>query len=234
MKQKAEQSNSHSTAQAGFTLIELLVVLAIMALLMTALAIDFASQRSRRSMVLASNETVTNLRKVQSYMLSSKNIADGVPAKYYIATFTSNSDSYKIQAIGSDYKFYDNIETIKLASTVNISTLAIPVTDLEYKIIEQQGALGGGGGVKTITIGGVKVNVQVFNCMQIIFSAPYGKIYVYGADQCDNSIVDVVKDPVQLAQLKERTTYILFANSADSTLSKYLEIVPITGQMTIH
>ena len=91
MKSKTQQIDSRFNSQAGFTLVELLAVIAIMTIIMGALVIDFAGQRGRRNIVLAGNEVVTNLRKVQSNILSSKNIPGGAPAKYYIAEFNRPS-----------------------------------------------------------------------------------------------------------------------------------------------
>ena len=69
-----KQKYSKTKYQLGFTLIELLVVISIMGILATLMIVNFAGQRVSRSLLLAKNETVTNIRKVQSYTLSSKNI----------------------------------------------------------------------------------------------------------------------------------------------------------------
>lgn len=214
MKQKADKIKS----QAGFTLIELLAVLAIMALISTALVIDFSNQRGPRNIVLAKNETITNLRKVQSYMLSSRNIPpDNTPAKYYIATFNRNLTtkkevqfSYTVDAVDNDYVYHPAIESISLPNSVTISNLTInqPV--------------------------GVKGEPLEYNCMQIIFSAPFGKIYINGSDVCDDSIVNILKDPVSLAELSENTANIYFSEPTGSVTDAHLEIVPITGQMSAY
>lgn len=114
MKQK------HIT-QAGFTLIELLVVLSMMTLLMTAIVINFNVTRAARSAVLAQNETITNIRKAQSDMLSSRDVpvSGAGPAKFYVVRFEANKTQYKIQAIDNSYQLYD-IETVTLPGEVKV------------------------------------------------------------------------------------------------------------------
>lgn len=214
MKQKSDKISS----QAGFTLVELLVVLAIMALVSTALVIDFSRQRGPRNIVLAKNETITNLRKVQSYMLSSRNLPkDNTPVKYYIATFKVRGDdekqainSYTIDAVDNDYVFNSGLETISLPTSVSVSKLTIHRD------------------------AGVKGEPNEYGCMQIIFSAPFGKMYVNGDEVCDSSIVDILRDPVRLAELSENTAKIYFSEPSGTVEGAYLEIVPITGQMSAH
>ena len=198
MKQKLSKIQS----QAGFTLVELLAVLAISSLLLGALVIDFAGQRGRRNIVLAKNETVTNLRKVQSYMLSSRNISSGVPAKYYIATLAAGSSSYTIQAVDKNFVYHDNIETINLPSKVNTSMLAVLSEESDTS-----------GESINLQIGDDTVKALSYNCVQVIFGAPFGKMYTHGSDRCNSSIAEILKDPVQISQLNEKSTYVFFSGS---------------------
>ena len=209
MKQKSDKIKS----QAGFTLIELLAVIAIMALISTALVIDFNRQRGPRNIVLAKNETITNLRKVQGYMLSSRNIPpNNTPAKYYIATFDAKEtpNSYTVAAVDNDYVYHPGVETISLPDSVIFSNLTINRPD------------------------GVKGDPLAYKCMQIIFSAPFGKMYVNGSETCDGSIVDILKDPVSLAELSENKASIYFSELSGTVQDAYLEIVPVTGQMSAY
>lgn len=206
MKQKI---SNKSISQAGFTVVELLAVMAIMTLLLGALVLDFAGQRGKRNIVLAKNETATNLRKVQSYMLSSKNHSTGVAVKYYVATFSSDADknlTYTVDAVDNNYNFLP-VETVKLPTYTKISA------------------------IRAVTSPGVE---QSFNCVQVIFSAPFGKVYTNGAATCSSGIKDVLKDPVQRSQLSEKTTRVYFAESTETTGTSYLEIVPVTGQMATY
>ncbi|HEX3099356.1 MAG TPA: type II secretion system protein [Patescibacteria group bacterium] len=199
MKQKQAKIQS----QAGFTLIELLAVLAIMTLIMGALAIDFASQRTKRNIVLAKNETVTNLRKAQSYTLSSRDISAGVPAKYYVVNFTTNSTSYTIDSIDNNYSYHSAVETINLPTNIKVSS--------------------------------IQSNGSTYTCMQIVFSAPFGKIYAYGSSTCGSAIATVLRDPIQTSALSEASSKIYFTDlSGVGPGSPYVEVVPITGQMATY
>jgi hypothetical protein len=175
-----------------------------MTLITGLLVIDFASQRAIRNVVLAKNETATNIRKVQSYMLSSRNISANLPAKYYMLTFTK-SNTYKVQAIDNAYVFHDNIEVITLPTSVTVSNLQIGSTSYE--------------------------------CLQIIYSAPFGNMYVYGSStpsDCGASVISKLRDPVQLASMSQSASYVIFSGLANDPAGKYIQISPLTGQVISH
>lgn len=117
-------------SQKGFTLIELMVVIGIMSLLVGALLVDFAGQRNRRSLNIAQNEMVTNLRKVQSYILAARTPSGIPPVQYYVVklnTAAGQNSAYTIQAlynITSSPKLAD-VETVKLPNDVVLTGLAI-------------------------------------------------------------------------------------------------------------
>ncbi len=230
MKQKQDKTIS----QAGFTIVELLAVLAIMTLLMGALVLDFASQRGKRNIVLAKNETITNLRKVQSYTLSSKNLPTGESVKYYIATFSAGANSFTVDAIDSDYVFHPAVETIALPSAISIEN----ITTIDNKDSGQgtKSEVAGGGVVRDISTGIAQDKGGVYKCMQIIFSAPFGKIYTNGSSVCGDSVINSLRDPVQRAELSEKTARIYFNETSENIAKSpsYLEVVPVTGQMTIY
>ncbi len=232
MKQKTDKFKS----QAGFTLVELLAVLAIMTLIMGALVLDFASQRGKRNLVLAKNETATNLRKVQSYMLSSKNLPTGEAVKYYIATFNSGATSYTIDAVDNNYVFHPGIETVNLPSLVSITDIKIVPNSITRSPSGKDLAPEKGG--SDLLGGFIGGDSSSYKCMQIIFSAPFGKMYTNGSSTCNKSISDVLKDPVQRAALSENTAQIYFSDSnggdQGQKAESYLEVVPITGQMTTY
>ncbi len=232
MKQKQDKTIS----QAGFTIVELLAVLAIMTLLMGALVLDFASQRGKRNIVLAKNETITNLRKVQSYTLSSKNLPTGESVKYYIATFSAGANSFTVDAIDSDYVFHPAVETIALPSAISIEN----ITTIDNKdsgqgtkseVVAEESVR-----VRDAGLGALSDKGNVYKCMQIIFSAPFGKIYTNGSSVCGDSVINSLRDPVQRAALSEKTARIYFNETSENVAKSpsYLEVVPVTGQMTIY
>jgi prepilin-type N-terminal cleavage/methylation domain-containing protein len=259
-----KQKNSKQNSQSGFTLVELLVVLAIMTLITATIVIDFTRQRGQRNLVLAKNEAITNIRKVQSYMLSSKNITpSNDPAKFYIITFDlATPHIYKVQAVSKDYEFYDNVETINLPTAVNISQILTtpdvidfgppPIDDSEESDgmgdavldggeLNEQSAVGSldfAGDLQEdepVDIGGIAdEDPNSHQCIQIIFSAPFGKMYTNGTSNCTSSIKDTLKDPVKVAGISEKRAQIYFTDTSGSGATVYIELDPVTGQMTAH
>lgn len=204
MKPKQEQNYKF----AGFTLIELMVVVAIMALMAAALIVDFNRNRVARSIQIAKNETASNIRKAQGYLLSSKNITGNTPAKFYIVTLMTSGGgtSYTIDAIDNTGQYKNTpVETINLPSGVKISDVRI-------------------------TINGNQVSQS---CMQIVFAAPLGEEYVIPT--CGANVASIVSDPVQLAAQSQGPAYIYFQGVTTTvTGSNYVEIFPLTGQILTH
>jgi hypothetical protein len=132
--------------------------------------------------MIAKNETVTNIRKAQGYLLSSKNITPTTAAKFYIVTFmTSNyGTSYTIDAIDNNYQYISPVERINLPTGVKISAVT---TGIGSQQIPQ-------------------------SCMQIVFAAPLGEEYV--VPSCGPNIVDTVRDPVQLAAQSQNRHIFIF------------------------
>lgn len=201
-----KQNSKQFKRQTGFTLIELLVVLGIMVLMTSIVVIDFNRQKAVRNIVLAKNETVTNLRKVQSYMLSSRNISGDIAAKFYIVELYKGSTNYTVNAVDSEYNYHSTLETISLPNGVNFDSLT------------------GGPQVKGETI--------YYDCVQIIFSAPFATMYARGTQKCGSDITDILRDPVQLASLSQQTVYLNFQGIPGTEGAKYIQVSPITGQIT--
>ncbi len=195
--------------QKGFTLIELLVVIAIMALLMTVLILDFNSQRANRNIVLAKNETATNIRKVQNYMISSRDISPGVPAKFYIIQFRTGTRDYTVQAVDNKYVFHDSLETLQLPIDIQISSLQVNQTSYSCLNVIYAAPFG------TVYTYGSK------SCSGI-------RSLRDGA-RGTTALVDLLKDPVKLAAIPHGTASITFTGS---NVSGTVEINASTGQVT--
>ncbi len=165
MKQKQALIKS----QQGFTVIELLVVFVIMVTVFSLVLVGFSRQRVVRSTGIAQNEMVTNIRKVQSYMLSSRNVkSDNKAVKFYVINFTKTSTAYTIVPIDTNYGYRsDNTETITLNDTVQLTNLVLTNRDGQSSSP---------------------------NCVQVIFSSPFGKMYIHTASSCNSSVVNVVRD----------------------------------------
>ncbi len=182
MKQKFNKKFRVGNSR-GFTIVELLVVLSIMGLMGTVLIVNFNSTRSRRNLTLATNELTSNIRKTQSYALSARDVSAGVPAKFYVVQFDFSvaSNQYQILAIDNNYT-----PKPTLVETVNLPTDVI--------FDAQDGTLTQPIGTGTPTSP---------SCIQIIFSLPFGKIYMKGSTGvgCNSDYVDELKDPSALATM---------------------------------
>lgn len=147
-------------AELGFTLIELMVVLAIMTVVLGLVIIDFSRQRPVRDMQIAQNELVTNIRKVQSYSLFSRNVGNLKPAQYYLVKFSSATpDRYFIQAI-TDVSVAPKLnlmETVMLPRNVIFASSNPFVIDRPTPIIDP---------------------ATPPSCVLLAFKSPYGKTYV--------------------------------------------------------
>lgn len=194
MKQKA-------IIQSGFTLIEVLIVISITALLMAAITINFNRTRAARSVVFAQNETVTNIRKVQSYMLSSRDITPSVPAKFYYIKFQKGLPTYTIGAIDNNYNLHENLETVTLPGGVVISSLRY------------------GDGA-----------VSIDRCVEILFSAPFGKMFLNKDKQCDDDLISIVQNPVTLYEMHNQVVEIVLTPTHNAP-SNSIDVYSLTGRI---
>jgi len=115
--------------QGGFTLIELIVVISIIGMLSGFIVTGFNGQRPVRNQKIAQNEMVTNIRKVQSYTLSSRNLPNGQAAQYYILKFdTAQPTRYHIYGM---YNVKNPPIQMRAVETVNLPqniVLANPIS----------------------------------------------------------------------------------------------------------
>ena len=113
----------------AFTLIELLVVLSIMAIIGGAVIANYAGQRTSRNLRIAQDELVTNIRKAQSYSLSSRQIPGGITAQYYILKFnTASSSKYVLEGmynVKNPPAQVQDIETINLPQNIVIGSVTV-------------------------------------------------------------------------------------------------------------
>lgn len=166
--------------QLGFTVVELLVVFIIMVMLSSLVVINWNSQKPNRSLVIAQNELITNIRKVQSYAVSSRNISAGVSAKYYLMKFVLNSNDYTVEAIDANGQM--------VSSPIEQVNLPTPLTISQVSLADSSGS------------------TTDYSCAYAIFSVVYGKTYFYGGrvidgDFCTAADMEaLVADPVTLAR----------------------------------
>jgi prepilin-type N-terminal cleavage/methylation domain-containing protein len=223
--------------QSGFTVIELMVVCAIMATIATLFVLNFNKQQKTRSVVLAQNETVTNLRKIQSYLLSSRNLPNNQPVKFYIVKFARGSNKIQVQAVDSTYTFYSEVESIKLPGGVIVSSIDDAVSNVAFAGGKTQA--GGdqaayGGDEETVDI--AQQTANGYDCAQVAFAAPTGKMFTYlpsKADFCgqDSDIVAKLQNPPDLFKLANKGITVTLTNS-DATLSKTITLNGLSGNIT--
>ena len=137
----------------GFTLIEMLVVIGIMAMILGLFLVNFSGLEGARNLKIAQNQLVTDLRKIQSYTLSSRNVStSGKPARYYMIKFDiSTPTAYTIQAIDNASSASVDLQTIALPKTSQISSLSLQPST------------------------GSAVSAT---CVQVAFSLPFGRVFM--------------------------------------------------------
>jgi len=160
------RTRSLRVVKNGFTIMELLVVITIMMLMLGALTINLGGQRAKRNLNIAQNELVTNLRKAQSFTLSSRAVIGTKPGQVYIIKIdAANPTQYTLEAlydVRSSPKFV-TIETIKLPAGV---TFLLP-------------------NPATITRNVSPAN-QAYSCGLVAFKTPFAKTYLNGGCNATN------------------------------------------------
>jgi len=117
--------------QNGFTLIELLVVIFIMVTLTSVFLVNFGSQSGPRSLTVAKNNLVSNLRRMQSHAISSKDSTATAASKYYSLTLSSVVGAYNSYGL----KTYDssnavtNLSTEQLIAPVIVKQISVTKSD---------------------------------------------------------------------------------------------------------
>lgn len=149
----------------GFTLIELLVVISIMAIMVSLFTINLKGSGIDRGLTIAQNELVTNLRKAQSYTLSSREAAPGRSGQFFILKFDASTPTkyvlqamYGISATPTPPTLVDSMESYQLPAGVQLAL--IPLTIYRPPNI-------------------FPASTPV-SCGLIAFKGPYAKVYLNG------------------------------------------------------
>ncbi len=201
MKQKPKYKT-----ECGFTIIELLVVLSIMGLFIAAVLVNFAGTRGQRNLRIAQNELATNVRKVQSYVLSSRDTSAG-PVKYYVLKFdTANASQYVLQAVQHDVTVFTSpVETFDLPKGITINALD---TQLPY-------------GSSTIAT----------SCAQLAFALPFNKMYLDTTCTISGASNSLIRDQGILDNLDNGLVTITLRDSQSNT-TKSVIINGVSGVVT--
>ncbi len=193
--------------QSGFTIIELIVVIAIMGLFLSAVLVNYARTRGPRSLRIAQNELATNIRKVQSYVLSSRDTSEG-PVKYYVLKFDENNPSqYVLQAVQQDYdNFSDAVETFNLPTGITITAID---TQQPY-------------GSSTVDS----------RCAQVAFSLPFNKMFLDTTCDISGESNSVIRDQGAMDNLDNSLVTITMSDPQSNTTRSVI-INGVSGLVTI-
>lgn len=108
----------------GFTVIELLVVISIIAILTTAVTINFKAQREQQELLASSSDVISRLREVQSNLLAGKVIPGGtVSAKAYQINFTASGSTFDI--LYNTGSATTTLETVKLSKNIAVKQVLV-------------------------------------------------------------------------------------------------------------
>ncbi len=169
----------------GFTLVELIVVIGVIAVLTTVFLINFSSQKGPRNLRISTAELNTNLRKIQSYTLSSRDTATGVPAAYYLMSLNtlSGANTKYTSSLIDNNSAISTTETVVLPTDVTINSISITAAD------------------GTTVAGPIE-------CVQIAFKLPFAVTYIdydnNGNGTCDVNFLSDQNNPVTLASMINR------------------------------
>jgi prepilin-type N-terminal cleavage/methylation domain-containing protein len=218
----------------GFTIMELLVVLSIMGLLFTFVLVNIGGKRGARNLRLAQSGLVSDIRKIQSFTLSSRNVPGGNPTQYNLIKFDMNTpDRYYIQAI------YDKatapngngrmktIETIYFPPGVKFDISAV-APSYPVKIVRPNNPP-------------PDMNLSATDCGLLAFKAPFAKTFMSkgcsaGAEPYDivtgddySRIVNFMGDVDNVSKL---STMIITLRENQTNLSKTVTVQASNGLAT--
>lgn len=202
MKQKENRKRN------GFTLIELLAVISILGLVMSFVALNLNRLRGPRNVKIVTSQLITQIRRIQSYSLSSHNTPSGVPAKYYLLTIPSlNSKNYTISAIDQNLNLSPVIDTVNLPEGIMFSLFKAELPS------------------------GSPVSPDP-GCIQIAFGLPFGKMYV-DTDRDADGVCDMRQYLQSPPELTKRSNSLLRISIKDpvTNSTKIVALYGIAGKI---
>lgn len=203
------EKNKKQQLNLGFTLIELLVVVAIMGSLVGFMIINLGQQRGARNLKLAQNQLVTDLRKIQSYTLSSRVLPNGQPVQYYLMRFDlSKPDRYSIQGI------YDKENTTN-GRLKDVETVYLP-QEVTFDP------------VSPVTTSNPALSGNLKGCYLIAFKAPFARVIVNrGCDQ-----IAPVSDPYLIDNTDDYSKVVNFYSDTSVTSNDSVVVLKLKEART--
>ncbi len=186
-------SRNQNKYELGFTVTELLVVFLILVLMASLAIISWNKQTPTRNLTLAQNELVTNIRKVQGYAVSTRNLEDLNSANFYVIRFEVNSPYYEILGVDSDGNVSEILETVNLPSSIVFSEIN--------------------------SVNKVDGSITNPSCTFLIFNVIYGKSFIGGDENCSKGYISgLVDDPPALARQANYDLGLSFQHSSTGQL----------------
>jgi len=124
-------------SQPAFTVIELLTVVFIMGLMATLITANLGGQRDSRNMTIAQNQLVSDIRKIQSYTLSSRKFNNQDVQFYVLKVDAASPSQYTIQAMYNvdTAPQLVTVETDKLPDGIQFSNVTINGTPASCSLL---------------------------------------------------------------------------------------------------
>jgi hypothetical protein len=152
---------------------------------------------------------VTNLRKVQSYTLSSRNVeteGQSVPVKYYMIEMNAGQNQYSVQNIDANFNANLDQEVVTLPQGIVLDALEVSLPNQKAKRV---------------------------NKAQVIYAAPFGKVYVFSSnDSCAADVLAAVQNPGCLLSLGDKQLLITL-RAESSGLGKTVRLYGVSGNIEI-
>jgi len=153
--------------KTGFTLIELLISIFIIVTLTSLFLANFRGQTRQRAVNSATNNLISDLHKIQSFSLSSRDVTPGNPASQYATTIANNGTNYSLLG-------YNNAVP-PTATTVGTTLFPTGVIINSIAITKADGTVVN---PTSVTLG---------------FKIPFGKVIVNYTGSATNEVNDVAR-----------------------------------------
>ena len=144
-KETTKFSAPREQKRNGFTIVEMLVVIAVMAILLGTISIQYSAGKRQLLLNRAAYKLAKDIRRAQEMSLGAKQCCTSpktVPDGGYGVSFTASSTSYQIKAYNGTGGAIATIEDIKIENGVELPSGAIivdppgtNVTDVNIKFL---------------------------------------------------------------------------------------------------
>ena len=153
--------------QKGISLIELMIVISIVGIASSIVITQYSNKRDSKALFLGAKQVVNDMRMAQNYALGSLDFGGVNPSGGYGISFSKDSNSYII--------FGDK-------------SIAPAIPNKEYDEGEGFQTMNLPDGVKVTSL---KIGAMNYNDMDVVFTTPYGKVYINGDNKDGGNFIDL-------------------------------------------